>query len=431
MSRAPVVVLGAGFAGLVAAVELSRLDTDVVVLEAGTAIGGLATSHREAGVAFDTGAHFVTNRLASALGVMDQCDDAAHYGEAVWFDGHSARYPLGLLRTPRFARAAIASRFRGPAEHHHAADRFRAEYGRALADEIAIPLLEAWSGLPADQLAPSVIDKIPSSIGETLALTAARRLSGRPVAIGYCGEAPQSANVWHVYPRHGLEVFTNRLAAQLNGQVRLESPAEAVHLDRDRVVGVRTGGVDLDASAVISTVPAPVLPRLVDHADVAALADLRFRAMVFVQLRLRGRGLLAEPVMWFPDRDLPFFRVTEAPMSVPTLAPPGETLLTVDFGAQVGDATWTADVDDLASAALDALDALIPDVRSRHLATYATRTPLAYPIFAAATEPARRAITAHQIRGLASAGRNAEFAHLLMEDVYWRTRRIARAFARP
>ncbi len=428
----PIVVLGGGFAGLVAAVEIQRLGRDVVVLEAGDAVGGLARSHREqGGVSFDTGAHFVTNRLATALGVMDRCDDAACYGEAVRIGGRSVGYPLGLLRTPRFAAAAAASRLRAPADARSAADRFRAEYGTALADEVALPLLEAWSGRPAEELAPSVMDKIPGSIGGTIALTAARRMTGRPVAIGYCAEAPQSANVWHVYPREGLEVFVRKLADELAGRVRLQSPVEAVQLDGDRVVGVRAAGRDLDAAAVISTLPAPALPRVVDHPAVAPLAGLRFRAMVFVQLHVRGRNLLDQPVMWFPDRSLPFFRVTEAPMAMPSLAAPGETVLTVDFGAEVGDAVWSAAIDDLAAVALDALTDLVPDLRRRHLGTFSTRTPLAYPVFATETEPARRAITSHGLRGLASAGRNAEFAHLLMEDVYWRTRRTARAVAAP
>ena len=380
-------------------------------------------------MSFDTGAHFVTNRLAAALGVMDRCEDAACYGEAVWIEGRSVSYPLGLLRTRRFAVAAVTARLRRSAAARSAAEGFRSEYGTALADEVALPLLEAWSGRPADELSPAVMEKIPGSVGGTIALTAARRVTGRPVAIGYCSEAPQSANVWHVYPRDGLEVFVDKLADDLDGRIRLQTPVEAVHLDGDRVVGVRAAGRDLDAAAVVSTVPAPFLPRLVDHPGVAPLADLRFRAMVFLQLHLRGRDLLDQPVMWFPDRALPFFRVTEAPMAMPSLAPPGETVLTVDFGAQVGDPVWSAAADDLAAVALDALAALIPDIHRRHLGTYSARTPLAYPVLARSTEAARRAIGSHGVRGLASAGRNAEFAHLLMEDVYWRTRRTARAVA--
>ena len=116
-------------------------------------------------------------------------------------------------------------------------------------------------------------------------------------------------------------------------------------------------------------------------------------------------------------------------MSMPWLAPPGETILTVDLGALVGDDVWNADESDLARQCLDGLEEVIPDVRARHLDTYSTRTPLAYPVFALATEPARRAIGGHGISGLVSAGRNAEFGHFLMEDVYWRTLRATRALA--
>ena len=427
---APVVVLGAGFAGLVAAVELDRLGIDVIVLEASSAVGGLATSHTVDGIRFDTGAHFVTNRLATALSVMDQCRDAAEYSESVWSHGTASSYPLGLMRSPRYVTSALAARLHRNPPSRTAADRFRSEYGRALADEVAIPLLEAWSGLPAEELAPSILDKIPGGIGETVALTVARRLTHRPIAIGYCAEAPQSANVWHVYPRDGLGVFTDRLAAQLPGRIHLDTPAEAIHVRDGRVVGVRVHGDDLPAAAVVSTLPAPVLPRLIDDPAVAPLAALSFRAMVFLQLRLRGRGLLPAPVTWTPDRELPFFRVTETPMAMPWLAPAGETVLTVDMGARVGDGTWTADADALAPRCLDSLAMMIPDVHARVIDAYSTRTPIAYPVFALATEPARHTITEHGIRGLVSAGRNAEFAHLLMEDVYWRTLRSMRQLGR-
>ena len=424
---APVVVLGAGFAGLVAAVELDRLGIDVVVLEASGAIGGLATSHTVDGIHFDTGAHFVTNRLATALGAMDQCQDAAEYTEAVWSHGAAASYPLGLMRSPRYVVGALAARLRPGRPARNAADRLRSDYGAALADDVAIPLLEAWSGLAAHELAPSVLDKIPGGIGETIALTVARRLTHRPIAIGYCAEAPQSANVWHVYPRDGLGVFTAHLAAQLEGHIQLDAPAEAIHVRDGKVIGVRVQGENQPAAAVVSTLPAPLLPRLIEHPAVAPLAALRFRAMVFLQLRVRGRGLLPAPVTWTPGHEFPFFRVTEAPMSMPWLAPAGETVLTIDLGARVGDEVWTADPEALAATTLDPLAALIPDIHTRLVDVHCARTPIAYPVFALATEPARHTIATHGIKGLVSAGRNAEFAHLLMEDVYWRTLRSMRA----
>jgi hypothetical protein len=47
-----------------------------------------------------------------------------------------------------------------------------------------------------------------------------------------------------------------------------------------------------------------------------------------------------------------------------------------------------------------------------------------------AYEPERRALErASPVEGLLSVGRNGEFAHILMEDVYWRTLAKVRALA--
>ncbi|MFZ0624975.1 MAG: NAD(P)-binding protein, partial [Acidimicrobiia bacterium] len=70
----PVAIIGAGLAGLVAADELKRSGTEVEVYEAGPQVGGLGRSfHDEDGFTMDFGAHFITNRLAAALGVSASC----------------------------------------------------------------------------------------------------------------------------------------------------------------------------------------------------------------------------------------------------------------------------------------------------------------------------------------------------------------------
>ncbi len=431
--NAPVVVVGGGIAGLSATRELLRNGIDAVLYEAGSSVGGMADTHHDPdGFTFDTGAHFITNRLATATRVADQCRDVERYGETVWLGGRSYDYPGGLLRVPRFLRSALVERSRRRLDPPvTATDWFRREYGAALAHEIAGPLVAAWSGAPPDELSPAVADKIPGSIASTIGLTLAARLTHRAVAIGYCREAPQSANVWHVYPERGVATICERLAEDVTDSVRLQSPVEAINVSDGRAVGVRVAGRDVPAAAVISTAPINVLPRLVEGTNALEPYErFRFRPMVFVNLRLRGGHLLPRTVTWTPESDLPFFRLTETPQSMPWLAPDGSTLITADIGAEIGDRHWTMDDAELGELCIAALTELVPSARRDYLGCRVSRTPNVYPVFLLDYEADRqRLATTVGVDRLLSVGRNGEFAHILMEDVYWRTLRRARHLA--
>ncbi|HEY5579454.1 MAG TPA: FAD-dependent oxidoreductase [Acidimicrobiia bacterium] len=436
MSRPPVAVVGGGWAGLVAACDFRRRGIPVVVLEASDQIGGLARTFRDGeGFSYDFGAHFITNRLADAVGIADQCLTVRHYGEAVVSGGRTYGYPFGLVRSPRFAGGAIRGRWRQAVSGDPAIsieELFVSQYGEPLARAILIPLVEAWSGARASELAASIADKIPSSILETMWLKGASRLTRRAVAIGYCREMPQSYRVWHVYPEGGLSVLFQKLAEALAGLVRLNSPVEAIHVSEDRVVGVRVGGKDEEVSAVFSTAPVHVLPGLIRGSSAFdGLSEFQYRPMTLVNLKMQGRGLVPEVVTWTPAADLPFFRVTEAAMSMPWLAPPGKTLITADLGCEVGDEVWTMDDGEVAELTLEGLQSLIPDARRRHLGHAVLRTPLAYPKFLLRYEAQRSSWEqASGVKGFVAIGRNGEFAHTLMEDVYWRTLRKVDRFAR-
>lgn len=422
----PVAILGAGLAGLTAAHYLRRHGVPVRLFEAGPRIAGLAQSFEDAeGFTYDFGAHFITNRLAAALGIGALCRDVHTYGESVLLKGRNYGYPFGLLRSPHFALSAVVSRV-SPKSYQaprSATDWFTAKYGAALAREIAIPLTEAWSGLPASELSPAVGDSIPGSIAETLMLRCAGRFTRRAVAIGYSREVPASPHVWHVYPEGGLSLLCKHLARDLTNVIELESPVEAIEVEGNRAIAVRVKGRVHEAAAVISTAPCHVLGKLVKGTDALGyLSQFRYRPMVFVNLRLQGRGLLPNVVLWTPESQFPFFRLTETPLSMPWLAPEGKTLVTVDIGCQVGDAIWTMPDEQLGEYCIDYLKPIIRDARERYLGCRVLRTPVAYPIFANQYEADRqRFAKMSEIEGLYSIGRNGEFSHIFMEDVYWRT----------
>jgi len=428
-SGKPVAIVGAGLAGLTAATMLRRHGILVRVFKAGKYIAGLARSERDAdGFTYDFGAHFITNRLAAAVGCSTECRDMPRYGETVWLRGRTYSYPFGLMRSPRFVLSALATkakallRRRPPAT---AADWYRAQYGTKLANDVAIPITEAWSGAPAEELAASVGEKFATSLPRTLMLKAAARITGRTVAIGYCGTLPESPHVWHVYPEGGVGAICERLADEVREDIRTELPVEAILVENDHAVGVRVAGQVIEAAAVISTAPVHVLAKLVRGTDrLAPLARFRYRPMVFVNLRIAGPSGLPDVVNWTPGPDFPFFRLSDIGAGLPWLVPPGMSQVTADIGCQVGDEIWSMADEDLGRLCANKMERIVPKLSARYLGCRVMRTPLAYPVYRSEYEDDRRGFVAGTgVGGLLSVGRNGEFMHILMEDVFWRTRR--------
>ncbi|MBD5634443.1 MAG: FAD-dependent oxidoreductase [Candidatus Eremiobacteraeota bacterium] len=239
----------------------------------------------------------------------------------------------------------------------------------------------------------------------------------------------ESAQVWHVYPRGGVGTLCERMGTEVADDIEYESRASAIYVEGGRVSGVRINDRDIGASAVVCSAPLNIVAQMiVGSAELDPLKRFRYRPMIFVNVRLAGRGLLSDIVVWTPGSEFPFFRLSEAPAAMPSLAPPGMTTITCDIGASVGDERWNMSDDALGELCVESLAALIPDVRTRYRGARVMRTPIAYPVFALEYEDARAKLASGSgIAGLYLVGRNGEFRHDLMEDVYWRTRSRARA----
>jgi protoporphyrinogen/coproporphyrinogen III oxidase len=433
-TQKPIAIIGGGPAGLTAAAFLRRHQVPFILYEAGQKIAGLASSfHDTDGFTYDFGAHFITNRLAAAVGIGAQCRDVKYYGESVLMRGKTYSYPFGLLQNPRYFASGVASKLL-PANpermNSSAAEWFRANYGKTLANEVAIPLLEEWAGAPASELAASVGSKLQNTIMQTLQLKAASKLTGRAVACGYSHEVSENPHVWHVYPEGGVGLLCQRLAAGLEDAIHLESPVSGILVEGDsttehRVQAVLVNGREQPVSAVISTAPCHILAKMVKGTEVLnPLSRFRYRPMTFVNLRFEGRGLLKDTVIWTPESEFLFFRLTETTLSMPWLAPAGKTLITVDIGCEVGDAIWQMDEESLGKLCVEHLKPIIPNAAQLYRGCRVLRTPIAYPVYLNEYEADRKQLEQSTgIEGLYSIGRNGEFSHSLMEDVYWRTQR--------
>jgi protoporphyrinogen oxidase len=425
----PIAIIGAGIAGLTAANFLRQNNVPFVLFEAGDKIAGLAASFKDAdGFSNDFGAHFVTNRLADAIGVGSECQLVKHYGEAVWLKGKSYNYPFGLIQIPRMSLSFVKTKiklFNNKKAPISAAEWFNMQFGSSIANEVALPLIEAWSGAPAEKLSSAVGESLPGSILKTLYLKISSVLTGRAVSCGYNREMPEIPSVWHVYPNGGIATLCSKLAEGLEDSIRLKSPVEEILVENEKVVAVKVKGEIREVAAVISTAPANILAKMVKGTSaLQGVKRFQFRPMLFVNLRLEGKKLLPDTVLWFPERKFPFFRITEVTRSMPWLAPEGKSIITVDIGCQKDDEYWTMDEETLTQLCLDHLESVIPNIKKRFLGSTVLRTPISYPVFLNEYEKERKDFEqSTNIENLLSIGRNGEFAHRFMEDVYWRTRK--------
>jgi protoporphyrinogen/coproporphyrinogen III oxidase len=323
-----------------------------------------------------------------------------------------------------FAKTKIRS-FRNRRNPNSAAEWFSMRYGDSIAQEVALPLLEAWSGAPAEILSPSVGESLPGSIVNTLYLKISGVLTGRAVSCGYNREMPETPSVWHVYPNDGISTLCTKLAEGLEPFIKLQSRVEEILVENEKVVAVRVKGEIQEVSAVISTAPANILAKLVKGSNALNGASrFRFRPMVFVNMRFNERNLLPDTVLWFPEKKFPFFRLTEVTRSMPWLAPEGKSIITVDIGCHKDDEFWAMDEEKLTQLCLKHLESVIPNVKDKFLGSNVLRTPIAYPVFLNEYEKERQDFEqSTNIDNLLSIGRNGEFAHRFMEDIYWRTRK--------
>lgn len=424
----PIAIIGAGIAGLTAANFLRQNNVPFVLFEAGDKIAGLAASFKDAdGFSNDFGAHFVTNRLADAIGVGPECQLVKHYGEAVWIKGKSYNYLFGLIQIPRMSLNFIKTKIKlfNNKAPISAAEWFNMQFGSSIANEVALPLIEAWSGAPAEKLSSAVGESLPGSILKTLYLKISSVLTGRAVSCGYNREMPEMPSVWHVYPNGGIATLCSKLAEGLEDSIRLKSPVEEILVENEKVVAVKVKGEIREVAAVISTAPANILAKMVKGTSaLQGVKRFQFRPMLFVNLRLEGRKLLPDTVLWFPEREFPFFRITEVTRSMPWLAPEGKSIITVDIGCQKDDEYWNMGEKTLTLLCLGHLESVIPGVKKRFLGSTVLRTTISYPVFLNEYEKERKDFElSTNVENLLSIGRNGEFSHRFMEDVYWRTRK--------
>ncbi len=397
-----VVVLGAGPAGLMAALQVARSGRSCTLFEAADHVGGMAGSFEVAGQRVDFGSHRLHPATPPAtLALLHDLlgDDLQTRPRAgrLFLGGRWVGFPLRAtelarslppLLTARLVFDSAVTSLRGllPTNPCDSFDEeVRARLGPTVAREFYGPYAEKLYGLTPDLLdAELARRRVSASSPAAIArrLVSASRPTGRTF----------------LYPRRGYGQIAEALAdaaVSAGVEIRLSSRVKTLEVSDNQVTVSSADGHRVETGTALSTLPATTLGAIVQPRPptnvTAALDRVRTRGMVLVYLVLDQDQYTPYDAHYLPGLDTTVARISEPKNYRDGDDPPGQTVLCAEIACWPGDDIWGSSDEDLAELVAGDLSRLgLPPINP--ITTETHRLPSVYPVYDRAGFAARQIV---------------------------------------
>lgn len=390
-----IAVIGAGPAGLTAALQLVKGGAAVDVYEADSQVGGLSRSIELWGQRVDLGPHrfFSTDARVNRfwLEIVGSDYHLLDRLTRIYFAGKFFDYPLKPVNV--FSQLGVAetaltllsyirqgcrlSRKSSPPSFEAWVTR---RFGKRLYETFFRTYSEKLWGIPCTELSEDFavqrIRKLTLRNAVSSALFPSHRNQHRTLADCFA------------YPKFGTGMVYERIAqhiATAGGQVLLNCPIRQVLTKENRVIGLSTSdGQPLAYDHVISTMPITLLIRGLNEVPQAVLdaaSQLTFRNTILVYLEVTDPSLFRDQWLYIHDSRARLGRVTNFSNWRPlSHARPSSSILCCEYWCNNTDTIWSTSDEALSSQAfteLKQIGLLQAPVRNSHV----IRIPRSYPVY--------------------------------------------------
>ena len=400
-SAKPIVILGAGPAGLTAAWELVRSGREVVVWEADPSyVGGLSRTVQAEGFRFDIGGHRFFSKSEEVNEVWRQImpDDFIECSRLsrIRYRGRFFNYPpetmnvllnLGLFETSAILLSYFKARVKPIKPEVSAAQWVINRFGKRLFETFFKSYIEKVWGIPCDEISAD---------------WAAQRMNGLSLrevikgAINRGKGAPAAKTLIRTffYPRLGAgqmwEAAANKILER-GGGVFLDRRVQTIHWDETgvtHITGTNRAGefFQQEGSHFLSSLPLRELLLSLDPPppkEVAAAArGLTYRDLITVCLIVNREKVFPDTWIYIQDPAVKVGRVQNYKNWSADMVPDAKlTSLGMEYFCFEGDNLWTATDYDVAHLAIReaAQTGLIRTAEVKD--AFVVRMPKAYPIY--------------------------------------------------
>ena len=404
-ARPPVVVIGAGPAGLTAAHRLAAAGDPVVVVEADDVVGGISRTVERDGWRFDLGGHRFFTKVRPVEDFWNEVLTSDEFLlrprlSRIFYGGKFYDYPiqlrnalsnLGLIEAVRCGLSFLWVRIHPPKDPSTLEGYIVGNYGWRLYRHFFETYNQKVWGVPASEISAdwgaqrikgmslwnAVWEPVRSSVA------GARRKGAKQVT--------SLIEEFH-YPKYGPGLMWERCAEQVTAQgveIRMGTAVTGIQVEGGRAISVtvtKDGRDDhLAASHVISSMPLTQLARIIDPPagpDVQQAADaLHYRDFLTVALVVPEERSFPDNWIYIHSPDVKVGRIQNFGAWSPAMVKDGRTCLGLEYFVFEGDELWrTLDEELIAMATKELATIGLVDVGDVEIG-YVVRMPKAYPVY--------------------------------------------------
>ncbi len=429
-----ILILGGGLTGLSAGHVLAEHGLPVTLFEADSTVGGISKTIEHHGFRFDLGGHrfFTKNPRVEAfvIKLMEAELISVMRRSKIFMRGRFFEYPLkplnasfgiGIQTTFRilsdYGHERIKRFFRTP-QTDSLEDWVVAHFGRTLFEIYFKEYSEKIWGIDCNRISAEWVEQRIQGLSLSKAIANA--------FINKADKIPTLAESF-LYPRFGIGRISDVLkeGIEKTGRVFTRTRVEQINHSGGRIESIM---VNSDGTMrreygheFVSSIPVTSLVKILHPAPPervkTAASKLRFRDLVIAAVMIDRPRVTDQTWIYIPERKIPFGRIHEPTNWSKDMAPPGKTLLVLEFFSFKGDSIWNADDRAIADIGIDHLEQLGFINRHEVLDSVIVRVPNAYPLFEVGYEKHFDEINAYLdgFENLLSAGRSGMFRYYNMD----------------
>jgi protoporphyrinogen oxidase len=425
------VIVGAGPAGLTAALELSRRGLPAVVYEADDVVGGISRSVVFEGCRMDIGGHRFFTKVPEVEALWHEILGpdllVRQRVSRIYYRGRFFDYPLkpmnalsglGVVEAVRVLASYLHAQM-FPAADERTFDAWVSNrFGRRLFEIFFKTYTEKVWGMPCSEISAAWAAQRIKNLDLLAAVKNAVLGDGTR-----SGEVVTSLVERFYYPRLGPGMMWERcrdMAAAGGVETHLGSRITRVHHDGSRVTAVAVTGPDGETRrepcrALISSMPIGELVRAMDPEPppevLAAAARLRYRDFLIVGLVVAREQLFPDNWIYVHSPEVHVGRIQSFKNWSPEMVgDPAVSFIGLEYFANRGDALWGRPDDELIALGAQEAETIGLFCRDEVRSGLVVRMPKAYPVYDGEYDGHLRVLRRwlEGFENLASVGRNGQ-----------------------